>query len=185
MFWSIEAAVCEHTCLLFILPSVHYSASIYFLITCSVFYILSSYVRADPSALGWSIRGWTQLGVVMCVPADRDEVFSLHADAPGRRLFRCQTHSHCCLHAARLHPAAAPGPLRDPCPGQDPSLRGPSVLQTPAVLCGGIRGGRCCCWRRTGQRAAASHTRSNVTLPGGPFKVTPPFFCLALIVLTV
>lgn len=58
------------------------------------------------------------------IPANRDEVFSLHTDAPNRRLFRCQTHSHCCLDAARLHPAAAaPWPRRDPCPGQDLSLR--------------------------------------------------------------
>lgn len=75
-----------------------------------------------------------------CVPANRDEVFSLHAEAPSRRLFRCQTHSHCFLKAARLHPAAAPGPLRDPCPGQDPSLRGPCVLQIPTVLYWGAAG---------------------------------------------
>lgn len=73
--------------------------------------------------------------VMSTLPADRDEVFSLHADAPSRRLLRCQTHSHCCLNAPCLHPAAAPGPLWDPWPGQVPSL--PScVLQIPALLYG-------------------------------------------------
>lgn len=105
--------------------------------------------------LNW---GWIQPvdGVVMLpLPANHDEVFSLHADAPGRGLFRWQTHSHCCLNAARLHPAAAPGPLRVPCPGQDPSLRGPCVLQTPPVLCGNRR----CCRRRTqeGRRRQVRH----------------------------
>lgn len=91
--------------------------------------------RAKQHAGTGTCREYSLSTVSWCIPANRDEVFSLHADAPSRRLFRCQTHSHCCLNAARLHPAAAPGPLRDPCPGQDPSL--PScVLQTPAVLCG-------------------------------------------------
>lgn len=82
------------------------------------------------------LRHHTACRLCRDIPADRDEVFSLHADAPDRRPFRCQTHSHCFPDAARLHPAAAPGPLRDPCPGQDPSLRGSCVLHTPAVLCG-------------------------------------------------
>lgn len=83
-------------------------------------------------------RGWSNSPLTVmswCLPADRDEVFSLHADAPSSRLLRCQTHSHCRLNAPRLHPAAAPGPLWDPWPGQVPSL--PScVLQIPALLCG-------------------------------------------------
>lgn len=103
------------------------------------------------------------------VPANHDQVFSLHADAPRRGLFRCQTHSHCCLNAARLHPAAAPGPLRDPCPGQDPSLRGPCVLQTPAVL---WRNQGCCWRRRTGQeRRASSQTRLHLQLPVRSFEL--------------
>lgn len=125
--------------------------------------------QAPTDKYGTSMVSW-------CIPADRDEVFSLHADAPSRRLFRCQTHSHCCLNTARLHPAAAPGPLRDSCPGQDLSLRGPWVLQTPAVLCGSHG---CCysrCWkrRRTGsKRLEPSYTYLSVHIPVKTFKIKP------------
>lgn len=41
-------------------------------------------------------------------PTNRDEVFSLHGDAPGEAFLGLCTHSHRGLHEALLHPT---GPL--------------------------------------------------------------------------
>lgn len=101
--------------------------------------------------------------VSWCLPADRDEVLPLHADAPSRRLLRCQTHSHCCVNAARLHPAAAAGPLRVPCPGQGPPSVRSCVRQTAAAAAGCCSGPRwrwwcCCCFWASGDSPVYGQT---------------------------
>lgn len=186
-FSSICTRVCEHTCLLLILletgPFIYPASFSICLLSllrlrnqwkCKYIFHHGHIIISE----GWAAcragtlladacrqgRWWSSW--CLTVPANSDEVLSLHADAPSRRLFRCQTHSHCCVNAARLHPAAAPGPLRDPCPGQDPSLRGPSVLQTPAVLCGGATDAAAATggWRRrTGQTGSKLDTSTSST----------------------
>lgn len=47
-------------------------------------------------------------------PANRDEVFSFHGDAPGQAFLGLCTHSHSGLHETLLHPTG-PLPLRHKC----------------------------------------------------------------------
>lgn len=82
----------------------------------------------------WSYDVPTARFVCIVIPANCDEIFSLHTDAPRRCPFRCQPHSHCCLNAARLHSAAARS-LSESLPVLGPLPPRPYVIWISSVRC--------------------------------------------------